>query len=339
MFGYQWHLTDRCNRRCRHCYQNSHADENLCDGADGRRQAALAVLGAIPTEAVTVNLTGGEPLLLPDLVELARYLESFANLDEINIITNGTIEDQSLLQQLGSLPRLKSFRISLESGDRSVNDYIRGDGSLEGLRRTIPLYKKMTGKQITLMVTLSRLNFATVVETIRFATQVGADAILFERFVPMGTGMGIADAVLTADDWFEVVGRVVEAAGLDADIDSLAAYRAFGLLLDRNIAAEDRLEAALCNLGSESMAMMPDGTVYPCRRLDIPVGNIFSEPFLQIRSRLSEWECAKIRPKLTGVICGACPFEDCPGCRALARAVYGSPFADDPQCLLNRSSD
>lgn len=338
MFGFQWHLTDKCNRRCRHCYQSSH-EENLENSADNRRQAAQAILGAIPDEPVTVNLTGGEPLLVPDLVDLTSYLESFANLDAINIITNGTIEDRALLKKLGGFNRLSSFRISIESGDRAVNDFIRGDGSLEGLRRTIPLYKELTGKSITLMMTLSRLNFGTIAETVEFARATGADEILFERFVPIGSGMGMSDSVLTADDWAQVVRTVVEMAGLDAGIDELASYRAFGLIVDEAVPPEDRLEAALCNLGSESMALMPDGTVYPCRRLHIPVGNILKEPFLKIRSRLAEWECSRIRERLIGVLCGVCQFDDCPGCRALALSVSGSPLADDPQCLLNRNSD
>lgn len=337
MFGFQWHLTDRCNRRCRHCYQKSHDSEPLEDGAVRRRQAADNIFHAIPDEPVTVNLTGGEPLLLPDLVDLIEHLEGFANLDEINIITNGTIEDHDLLKKLGTFPRLHTFRISLESGDQAINDSIRGAGSLAGLSRTIPLYRQLTGKLVTLMMTLSRLNFATVAKSIEFARQTGAHDILFERFVPIGTGLGMADAVMSADNWYLAINSILAASGLDIEADSLAACRAFGLIIDNDVPSEDRLEAALCNLGPESMALMPDGTVYPCRRLPIASGNILNEPFAAIRERLQDWECGRLRERLRGLICGNCPYEDCPGCRALALALTGNPLADDPQCILNRT--
>jgi radical SAM protein with 4Fe4S-binding SPASM domain len=338
MFGFQWHLTDRCNRRCRHCYQESHQAEDFADGAGARRQAAERILAAIPEEPVTVNLTGGEPLMLPDLVDLVTFLEGFANLEQINIITNGTIIDPVLLARLGSKKSLHSFRISLESGNREINDSIRGPGSLEGLSRSIPLYQQLTGKTVTLMMTLSRLNVASIDETVEFARSIGAEHILFERFVPLGGGLDMASSVLSADDWYRAVMAIGQAAGLDLDPDSLAACRAFGLELGNDVPAEERLEAAMCNLGPESMALMPDGTVYPCRRLPIPQGNIHSDSFLTIRERLAAWDCTKIRARLHGLICGGCPFDDCPGCRALAFALSGDFLADDLQCVLNRDS-
>lgn len=336
MFGFQWHLTDLCNRRCRHCYQSAHEEADPMAGAANRRLAADAILAAIPNEPVTINLTGGEPLMLPDLTDLIGYLGNYENLAEINIITNGTIEDHNLLTKLGSFARLRSFRISLESGDEKINDFIRGKGSLAGLRRTIPLYREITGKSVTLMMTLSRLNCETIKESVDFARETGADDILFERFIPLGTGLGISESLLSADDWYKAIKSIGDAADLEIDPDELAACRAFGLITNGTTAPEDTLEAALCNLGSESMALMPDGTVFPCRRLQIPVGNILHEPFSSIRLRLAEWECSRIRPKLQGIVCGSCPYDDCPGCRALARALSGNPLGDDPQCVLNR---
>jgi len=334
MFGFQWHLTDRCNRRCRHCYQ-----ENFDYGAgeaspEQRRQLAAAILEAIPDEPVSINLTGGEPLLLPDLLELMQYLETFANLADVNIITNGTIHNSDLIKTLGALPRFGMFKMSIESGDRAINDSIRGAGSLELLWQSIPLYKQLSAHPVSLMMTLSRANAETIAETVEFARKAGAAGIMFERFVPLGAGQAMSEAVLTADDWYRAIVAIGQVAGLEVDPDDLASCRAFWLWLDRD--PEDALDAALCNLGSESMALMPDGTVFPCRRLEIPVGNLLKEPFVAIRSRLAEWDCSRLRPRLHGDICGACQFEDCPGCRALARALTGDPLADDPQCVLQR---
>ncbi len=314
-----------------------HEEADPLAGATNRRLAADAILAAIPNEPVTVNLTGGEPMMVPDLVDLIRHLESYENLAEINIITNGTIEDPDLLTKLGSFARLRSFRVSLESGDEKINDFIRGKGSLAGLRRTIPLYREITGKSVTLMMTLSRLNCETIKESVKFARETGADDILFERFVPIGTGMGISESVLSANDWYKAIVSIGDAAGLEIDPDELAACRAFGLVTSGKADPEDMLAAALCNLGPESMALMPDGTVYPCRRLPLPTGNILKEPFAVIRERLGEWECSRVRERLRGLICGICPYEDCPGCRALALALTGNPLADDPQCVLNRT--
>jgi len=336
MFGFQWHLTDRCNRRCRHCYQSGHDQSSFEASAAERIKMADIILGALPNEPVTVNLTGGEPLLVPDLIDLMRHLESHANLSEINIITNGTIVNEMLLKQLAGFEHLRSFRISLESGDQAINDTIRGSGSLAGLRKTVPVYKALTGRHITIMVTLSKMNFPAIPQTVAFSREIGADSILFERFVPIGSGLGMSESVLSADDWFNCIKLIGEAAQIDIDPYDLAACRGFGILLDPSVEADERLEAALCNLGPDSMALMPDGTVFPCRRLQIQTGNILKMPFAEIRRRLATWECSQVRTRLRGMICGVCPYDDCPGCRAMAQAVCGDPLADDPQCVLNR---
>jgi hypothetical protein len=51
------------------------------------------------------------------------------------------------------------------------------------------------------MMTLSRLNLASVEETVRWAWETGLDGIIFERFVPLGLGMGLSNQALLSKDW------------------------------------------------------------------------------------------------------------------------------------------
>lgn len=333
MFAFQWHLTDRCNRRCKHCYQQGFGVSDAELTAEGRREAAARIFTAIPQEGVSLNLTGGEPLVLPDLFQLMQYVETFDNLSEIGIITNGTIDDRALLEKLASIKKFSTFLISVEADDPQVNDQIRGRGALEIVTRNMALYKAVTGRKITLMMTLSKLNLGHIVSTTEFARKHGADAIMFERFIPMGKGREMTEAVLAANQWRQAIASIGVASGMELEPDDVAACRAFLLDLSLPGGDPDALSAALCNLGPESMALMPDGQVYPCRRLGLSVGNLMEEPFSVIRGRLGQWECSQLRQRFTGDICGQCFQEDCPGCRALARVMGGDLFGDDPQCV------
>jgi radical SAM protein with 4Fe4S-binding SPASM domain len=335
MFAFQWHLTDRCNRRCRHCYQHKFRVSGNELLPKARKEAAEKILAAIPDEPVTINLTGGEPMILPDLLDLMRYLESFENLAEIGIITNGTIVDPKLLAELAEIKKFTTFLVSIESNEKAVNDQIRGEGALKAVTDNIELYKAVTGRKITLMMTLSKLNLNAIEATTVFARLNKADAIMFERFIPMGTGKKMKESVLSAAEWRQAVNSIGQAAGIDLDPYAVASCRAFLLNLSLPHDHEDVLEAALCNLGPDSMALMPDGEVFPCRRLNLSVGNLMVNSFAEIRSKLAVWECGRLRQKLTGEICGLCPYEDCPGCRALARVINDDVFADDPQCVLH----
>jgi radical SAM protein with 4Fe4S-binding SPASM domain len=329
-FGFQWHLTDRCNRRCAHCYQDDFtASSELSLG--GLREIADRIFYAMPGRKISVNLTGGEPLLLPEFFTLAGRLNSFENLAEANIITNGTVTTDRVLDGIRSLPGIGVLKVSLESADQGLNDGIRGEGNFravsEGLDRLL-----LTGKPVVLMITLAKYNLGGIAAAVEFAKKRGLAGIIFERFVPLGSGRALKSEVLDGHGWRDAVEAIVHAAGVDSTPQDLLPYRAFWLWMDGR--AEGVLEGAPCNLGDESMAVMPDGTVHPCRRLPIPVGNILSESFSSILSKLSMYGAGSIRRRLSGDHCGWCGVAGCAGCRALARALSGDYLSDDPQCLL-----
>lgn len=325
-FGFQWHLTDRCNLACAHCYQGRGATVEL--GLGELRALADRLFAALPGRALSVNLTGGEPLVLPWIFELIDHLSPRA---EVNLITNGTIATPTVLRRLAASP-VRLLKVSIEAADRATNDELRGPGAFDHVTANIARSVD-AGLEVVLMVTLSATNLHTIAATTSLARDLGTSGVIFERFVPLGRGRAMAAAVLTAAQWRLAVAEVCRASGLD-DLDSaeIAPYRAFWLGLS-GPGETIELRGAACNLGPESMALMPDGTVYPCRRLPLPVGNARREPFAAILERLERWSVAAVRPRLSGA-CGRCPEPGCAGCRALAFALTGDPFVDDVHCLI-----
>ncbi len=314
-FGFQWHLSDRCNQRCAHCYQ-----EDFTGASEPTLsvllQMAARVLPALADTQVSVNLTGGEPLLLSHLPDLIKSLAGYQNLVEMNLISNGTVLAEAALSAMAREPKFGQLKISIESAEARVHDAIRGEGNLAVLRRNLPRLRKASGRPLVLMATLARYNLSGIESLLRFAEDHGAAGIIFERFVPMGRGDRLRDQVLGGDEWLQAIESIVRASGLDADPADLPAYRAFWLAT--GIEAEEPRRGALCNLGAGSMALMPDGTVFPCRRLPIAVGQVLTEPFAAIRARLRKYQ----------------PGGDCVGCRALANALSEDGCQDDSESPL-----
>jgi radical SAM protein with 4Fe4S-binding SPASM domain len=290
------------------------------------------VLGGVPDREVTVNVTGGEPLLLPGIRDLLAHLHAFANLDEIVIITNGTVASEATLDMLRALPKVTTLKVSLEGATPAVNDAMRGEGSFRRVLENIPRLAS-AGKDIVLMITLSRHNAGEIEAFARLARDSGVAGVVFERFVPLGQGKGLMGSVLGPRDWADAVRAIAAAAGIDADPMDLLPYKAFWLST-APAPGEEPLAGALCNLGDESMALMPDGSVFPCRRMALPIGNVLADPFDEILRRLASFESRRLKPRLTGIFCTSCGIEECSGCRALARSVCGDPLSDDPQCPL-----
>ena len=324
---FQWHLTNRCNLRCRHCYQEAFEDKNLPELPllVGRLLQGLEELD----RQTVLNLTGGEPLLLgEELFRLLALLDRHPRVLEVMLITNALLIDRRTVAKLSSFAKLTTIKVSLE-GTEGVNDAIRGKGVFHRVLQA--LAHLVEGPfRVVLMVTLHRGNLGEVPKIWRLAQNLGLSGIIFERFVPEGRGKEMASAVLQKEEWQWFLEELCALCGFDIAAFSLLPYRAFWVEFTEGVS----LLGAPCSLG-ESFCLMPDGTVFPCRRLPIPLGNLLEEdltaitthPFLgKLRNRES------LRGK-----CQQCPVAGCLGCRALAYAVLGDPFGEDPHCFLQEA--
>ncbi|MFW5936493.1 MAG: radical SAM protein, partial [Desulfosalsimonas sp.] len=115
-----WNITQRCNLRCIHCYAHAKAglQENELSTAEGKALIDdLADMGA-----PVLLLSGGEPLMRPDLPELAEYAVNRGMRAVIS--TNGTLIDRDTARVLKDIG-LSYVGISLD-GNRQVNDRFRG---------------------------------------------------------------------------------------------------------------------------------------------------------------------------------------------------------------------
>jgi len=302
-FGFQWHITDRCGGGCRHCYQTAF------DGAselpvDALKRVADSIMTALPDVPVSINLTGGEPLLYQRInkaggvnvrtdddvnlgvFELMSYLSTFDNLHELNIITSTIGLNQSAINNLKTIPKLTSVKVSLESHTPLINDGIRSPGHFYTVTRNIKALID-AGLSVVIMATLSRRNYKSVEGLCRLCADIGATGVILERYVPLGRGADLADCVLTSEEWRDIAAAVIRVADIDAPIDDLLPYRAFRIDTPHGTLGDDcEVSGAFCNLGPSSMALMPDGTVYPCRRVPIAVGKLPDDGMERVLSLL-----------------------------------------------------
>ncbi|MDR2728163.1 MAG: radical SAM protein [Chitinispirillales bacterium] len=331
-FGFQWHITDRCGGRCRHCYQSGF-DGTGEQPVSALKETASYIMSQLNVP-VSVNLTGGEPLLYKGLFDLMNFLSTFSNLDELNLITSSFGLDSLTIKELKKIDKLKSIKISLESHLPVVNDSIRGKGHFEmaaGNIRALALAEI----PVVIMVTLGRYNYNCVEGLCALAAKLGAAGVIFERYVPLGQGEKLRGEVLNPRQWREILRAVCKVGNLDTEEDSLLAYKAFWIDMPSVKTSEECLvKGAFCNLGSSSMALMPDGTVFPCRRLPVPVGRLPDSSMNQLLETLSQYSPEVLRKEMKNVKCGSCQVEECCGCRALSLALGNGTYGDDPLCAL-----
>ena len=328
-FYVQWHLTNFCNLRCRHCYQ-----EDFSRGAD-LPFAQLAKIADTFLDAIggwdrqaCIHLTGGEPLLQPDLFPLLKHLDQHQAVAELGIITNGLLIDAAAVERFSAFPKLRKLKISLDGPDPETNDAIRGVGAFQRVRQNLLSLPRNARFEILLMFTLMKNNASHLLSFIQFARDSGAAGIILERFIPWGRGRQLPEEVLPPQEWRQFILSLYEFFGLELEENEVPPYQAFQIQFQDR---EPSLLGAPCVLGTDGLCLMPDGTVFPCRRFPLPIGNLLKNSLKSIWEKSEVLEKVRHKENLKGK-CGTCRIGGCTGCRSLSYALTGDFLAEDPHC-------
>ncbi|HWP97070.1 MAG TPA: radical SAM protein [Syntrophomonadaceae bacterium] len=136
-FTIQWHITERCNCRCLHCYQEECRDESDQGEIETTRRAISHFLHG---RKGVITITGGEPLLHPHFFSLLNSLEH-----PFGVLTNGTLIDSTTAQRLVE-SRPAFVQVSIE-GREKTHEAIRGKGSyraaVEGIKNLTRLNQRV----------------------------------------------------------------------------------------------------------------------------------------------------------------------------------------------------
>lgn len=327
-FHIQWHITNLCNLRCKHCYQDDFSKKYDLDwsGLERISENTLAVLRDWNRTA-SIHLTGGEPLLRPELFMLLNHLDQKAIVEELGIITNGLLLGQEMVERLSVVSKLKKIKISLDGANQETNDSIRQKGTFKKVIKNLPIIKKEEDFEIIFMFTVMKRNFKALPSFLKLSQDLGVDGFIIERFVPWGKGRERMDEVLNKEEWRELIETLLDLFLIN-EKNALLPYQAFQVNFNGE---EPELLGAPCVIGRDGLCIMPEGNVFPCRRFPISIGNLLNGSLKQIWERSSLLDQLRKKENLKGQ-CGKCEMEDCRGCRSLALALTGDYLGEDPHC-------
>lgn len=339
-FFFQLHLTERCNLNCTHCYQTGERTNELSlDEIRGLLTEISDMLkswsDAYQLEfASSLNVTGGEPFLRQDLFDILAEMQKldFA----VYLLTNGTLVDGSKAAWLAALG-VEGVQVSIE-GPEDIHDSIRGRGSFAASSRGITCLVE-AGLEVTLNATLSEINADRFREMIEIAREFGAQRLGFSRLVPSGSGLALVDRLIDPE---RVRSIYEEIFSLDTGSPKIVTGDPIASQLRAGTPGNDlgKIANGGCAAGISGLTILPDGTVVPCRRLPIPIGNVREDSLREIWANSEVLEKLRDRGQYRGR-CGTCPrWAHCRGCRAIAYSSLSPQgtadiiLGDDPQCFL-----
>jgi len=156
-FHIQWHITNFCNLRCRHCYQENFTPEKDLSFEELKKIFRnIEDFLKIENKKLVIDLTGGEIFLhkgWKKLIEMV-YFSDFVL--KAGIITNGFFFNNETIEFLKNFPEIE-IKISSEGFDKETYEFYRGKGNFERFIEKMELLKK-TEFYRTLMFTITESN-------------------------------------------------------------------------------------------------------------------------------------------------------------------------------------
>ena len=327
-FHIQWHVTNLCNLRCQHCYQDDFSKQKDLDWSNlGKVSDNLLATIKEWNKTACIHLTGGEPLLKPELFHLLKHLDQNPVVEDLGIITNGLLFDQDIVEKLSAIPKLEKIKISLDGADADTNNSIRRKGAFEKVIQNIPLIKKESQFEIILMFTVMRRNFRSLPAFFKLSQDMDVNGFIIERFIPLGRGSERMEEVLNKEEWGELINTLLNFFSIEEE-NLFLPYQAFQVSFSGE---EPTLLGAPCVIGKDGLCVMPDGDVFPCRRFPISIGNLLHDSLKTIWEKSELLNQLRIKENIKGK-CGRCDIKECRGCRSLALAMTGDYLGEDPHC-------
>ena len=350
-----WNLTYRCNLACEHCYLDAGAKplvdtDNFADRSELGTEECFRVIdeiAAFAPECVTI-LTGGEPLLRRDILEIVRRAAE----RELWVVvgTNGVRITENLARRLAEAG-VRGLSLSLDALDPDRHDHFR---KVRGAwRNTVEGAEILnrTGLPFIVQTTVGSHNLGELDAIADFAhDRLAAKVWNLYFLVPTGRGQFVSD--ISPAQYDEVLaslyriqrkyeGRMLVNAKCAPHYIKTVLENALRPGSGQASAQADPIPPQIrtysggaggCPAGTHYMGIRPNGDVTPCPYLPVFAGTLRSSSLADLWTSSELFAGIRRRTSLGGR-CGECEMNGhCGGCRARAYGMTGDLMAEDPLC-------
>lgn len=331
--GMLWVVTECCTKRCRYCYKDAEFVAEGCatDLALSFERVAELVTEAAEIGVTSVVLSGGEPFLRPDLVDIIGLLVGHG-IEVIPITKQRIVGERMRALAATGLERL---HVSLDSHRPETVDFLTGvPGSFEQITDTLRAAVEH-GVRPVLRPVLTSYNIRHLEELVALTHALGVREYIIDIY---GESCGRHEAIfgISAEDyaWLRRVhGELVERYP-EAEL---------GLKFDKP-AAVDKPELRGCVEGAKGMTFLPDGQVTKCEHWrfgpELTYGDLKTQSILEVwnSEALAEINWAD-RDAFAASPCHRCKrLEECHyhrgRCSLTALLEYGTACAPDVHCPI-----
>ena len=329
----QFHITGRCNLRCKHCYRTEGDVEQL-SYADVIRviDQFLALrrrynLQHHIKKRGHINLTGGEPFFRKDIKDIIRYIGDHPTQLSYGILSNGSFINQEMIELLKET-EVSFVQLSID-GDEATHDSLRAPGDYERVLNTAQMLEA-AGIRTYISFTANKLNYRFLPHVAKACRKRGITKLWSDRLVPIGNGEELEQLKITETEMPQYIRTLKKAQG---SFLTKLLYPKTQVTMNRALQFMDAKGSIYsCSAGISLITVDEFGRIMPCRRMPIICGDIYTSTltdvyyndptFLDLRKSCTLKECASCKYNF---LCKG-------GARCQSYAAYGTYRKADPAC-------
>lgn len=267
-----WAITGNCNCCCRHCYMSAPGGKV----GEFSHDKCMELIHQFEEAGVQiVTLTGGEPLIRKDFLEIVKAL-TYAGIKIAEIMSNGLLVDAGLLESLEKVGQKPAFNMSFDG--IGCHDRMRGiSGAEKAVIRAFRVCAER-GFSTAAEFCLHKGNAHSLRDSVRLLSELGCQSLKVNGLRAEGEGAKIQEEILSADEMFQIfldyIPQFMEDA-LPIDLMLSGFFRGSGKPARMEIPFEkcreqdDCSNYCLCGHARNWMHITADGFIVPC----IPIGS------------------------------------------------------------------
>lgn len=334
-----WEITRACPLACRHCRACAMPQPHPNQLDPSRSKALLSDLAEFPEKPIVV-LTGGDPMMRPDLLDLINHGRACG-------LTLALAPSATPFLSLKKLAEIKhaginSIALSLDGADAASHDGMRGEPGVYDQTMKLLKWAHAFGMHTQVNTTVMPHNLHELPLIADQIEQLGAS--MWSLFFLVPTGRGLRESRLTAEQYEQVFHLLYQQSQFRCyQIKTTEAhhYRRYVMQQQALLATSAAHNAAQPPVtprpgirdGQGVMFISHVGQFFPSGFLPLEVGRypadhpVIAYQDAPLMTRLRDAD------QLQGK-CGRCRYRQlCGGSRARAYAVTGDPMAAEPDCL------
>jgi len=260
-------VTYDCNARCQMC--------NIWKNPS-TKTLPPEEYAKLPKSLRTINITGGEPFLRNDLLEVVRVIHSVVPTARLVFSTNGFMTETvvSKMEQIKAIHPRVGVGVSID-GLEPTHDYIRGvPGIFARAIATVKGLKEAGIEDLRIAMTLSEGNSHEVKQVFELSRTLGVE---FTMTLVHDSDLYFKKSNNISLELLESVSKELPDV-LQCQLRSTHVKDWFRAFHTQGIfdASHRQLYTSSCEAGQRYFFMSPDGDVYPCNVLNLKIGNISS---------------------------------------------------------------